>query len=222
MLIGLDTLIDRLRLRSCLLAFLSLSGNETPTNCLIQVFRSSTQGTAVGSGSGTSTVGLHVLMLASLCVVCRNQHMNHTLSRTAPSPASPTNTVITMHHQQLHQPRTASATATSRPPAAAASRFLNIKCCHRRHTRLLLQATPHESSEFDGVEGNEVLQEALMQQLRVQIETQTLKEEIKEDLKGKTEEMKQIGEEVRHTSMAGRVAATKLQPNRHVLFFPLT
>lgn len=37
-----------------------------------------------------------------------------------------------------------------------------------------------------------------MQQLRVQIETQTLKEEIKEDLKGKAEEMKQIGEEVRH------------------------
>jgi hypothetical protein len=47
------------------------------------------------------------------------------------------------------------------------------------------------------VEGNEVLQEALMQQLRVQIETQTLKEEIKEDLKGKSEEMKQIGDEVR-------------------------
>jgi hypothetical protein len=60
-----------------------------------------------------------------------------------------------------------------------------------------LRATPSESSEFDGVEGNEVLQEALMQQLRVQIETQTFKEEIKEDLKGRAEEMKQIGDEVR-------------------------
>jgi hypothetical protein len=60
----------------------------------------------------------------------------------------------------------------------------------------LLRATPQESSEFEGVEGNEDLQEALMQQLRVQIETQTLKEEIKEDLKGKAEEMKQIGDEV--------------------------
>lgn len=38
-----------------------------------------------------------------------------------------------------------------------------------------------------------------MQQLRVQIETQSLKEEIKEDLKGKVEEMKQLGEEVRAT-----------------------
>lgn len=61
----------------------------------------------------------------------------------------------------------------------------------------ILRATPSESSEFEGVEGNEVLQDALMQQLRVQIETQTLKEEIKEDLKGKAEEMKQRGDEVR-------------------------
>ena len=83
----------------------------------------------------------------------------------------------------------------SRPLTVSSSLFSKSSQHSRRHT-CLLRATPQESSEFEGVEGNEDLQEALMQQLRVQIETQTLKEEIKEDLKGKAEEMKQIGDEV--------------------------
>lgn len=73
---------------------------------------------------------------------------------------------------------------------------LRLAPCHRKKCRVVLCATPKDSSEFEGVEGDELLQETLMQQLRVQIETETLKEEIKEDLKGKAEEMKQIGDEV--------------------------
>jgi hypothetical protein len=73
---------------------------------------------------------------------------------------------------------------------------LRLAPCHRGKCRVVVRATSKDSSEFEGVEGDELLQQTLMQQLRVQIETQTLKEEIKEDLKGKAEEMKQIGEDV--------------------------
>jgi len=60
-----------------------------------------------------------------------------------------------------------------------------------------MRAIPGSSSEFEGVEGNQDVQDALMQQLRVQIENQTLKEEIRDDLKGKVEGIKQISDEVR-------------------------
>jgi len=92
-----------------------------------------------------------------------------------------------MHSQLVYQVHT-----VSRPPLGPHA--LRSTRCRRGWPA---HATPNENSEFEGVEGNEVLQEALMQQLRVQIETQTLKDEIKEDLKGKVEEMKQLGEEVR-------------------------
>lgn len=104
---------------------------------------------------------------------------------------------------QHRAPRPLAAQQSSKHPAALPHhRHQQQPTC--RHLSLTTRATPHESSEFEGVEGNEDLQEALMQQLRVQIETQSLKEEIKEDLKGKAEEMKQIGEEV-----GGRQAAVQ-------------
>eukprot|EP00775_Hariotina_reticulata_P012765 gene12765-12894_t len=59
-----------------------------------------------------------------------------------------------------------------------------------------MRAMPGSSSEYDGVEGNQDVQDALMQQLRVQIENQTLKEEIRDDLKGKVEGIKQISDEL--------------------------
>lgn len=101
-----------------------------------------------------------------------------------------------MHSQLLHKVH-----AVSRPPLGLHA----LRSTRTRHG-WPAHATPNESSEFEGVEGNEVLQEALMQQLRVQIETQTLKDEIKEDLKGKVEEMKQLGEEVRER-MQGCISA---------------
>lgn len=76
--------------------------------------------------------------------------------------------------------------------------LLSRNACRTRHLSWgPLSASPESTSEFEGVGGDKDVQEALMQQLRVQVETQTLKEEIKEDLKGKVEDLKQIGEDVR-------------------------
>eukprot|EP00882_Tetradesmus_deserticola_P027069 GHRQ01029917.1.p1 GENE.GHRQ01029917.1~~GHRQ01029917.1.p1 ORF type:complete len:253 (+),score=48.14 GHRQ01029917.1:114-872(+) len=67
--------------------------------------------------------------------------------------------------------------------------------CKRRVT-CVFRASPSSSVEFDDVEGDTNLQDALLQQLRVQVDSQVLKEEIKEDLRERVEGLKQIGEEV--------------------------
>lgn len=70
------------------------------------------------------------------------------------------------------------------------------------------RARSPSDAEFEGVEGDALVQSALEDQLRLQLKSEVIKESIRDDLRSKVEEVQKMGEEVggnaRRGDSAGR------------------